>query len=344
MTSLGAAPPPSRMRLRPLSLGEMLDAAIRLYCANWRTLLKTVVIVVVPAQILITVADAGYTVSSLGFDTSTSEATKQSLENLNRHVGGLAAAALLQLTAIVLATALSFRAIAQDYLGEAPDWRASVAHARRRLGPLLALTVLYVAGVGLGTAAFAVPGVWLFVVWAVATPVLLVEGLQGRAALRRSVALVEGRWWQTFGRLFVGFLLAGILSTVVQGVFAIGIVHAHGDALVLALSAVAGIAGMLLSTPLQAALLTVMYFDLRVRREGYDLELLAFELGAAPAPDAGVGSSTRMPAPTATDKAPTDAPPPPTPVGAGVTAAPTGAMPPPPGWRPPAAEADDVEA
>ena len=90
MTSLGAAPPPSRMRLRPLSLGEMLDAAIRLYYANWRTLLKTVVIVVVPAQILITLADAGYTVSSLGFDTSTSEATKQSLENLNRHVGGLA--------------------------------------------------------------------------------------------------------------------------------------------------------------------------------------------------------------------------------------------------------------
>ena len=38
---------------------------------------------------------------------------------------------------------------------------------------------------------------------------------------------------------------------------------------------------MVFSAPLQAALLTVVYFDLRVRKEGFDLELLAHELGAS---------------------------------------------------------------
>jgi hypothetical protein len=35
--------------------------------------------------------------------------------------------------------------------------------------------------------------------------------------------------------------------------------------------------------PFLAAYLTVLYFDLRVRQEGYDLEILAAELGTLPA-------------------------------------------------------------
>jgi hypothetical protein len=42
--------------------------------------------------------------------------------------------------------------------------------------------------------------------------------------------------------------------------------------------------GLAISTPLQAALLTVLYFDLRVRKEGFDLELLAREMGAGAQP------------------------------------------------------------
>ena len=111
---------------------------------------------------------------------------------------------------------------------------------------------------------------------------LLVEGLRGRKALGRSFELVKGRWWKTFGTLIVGFILAAIISTLVQGVFLIGILFGDdNDAVVLVLSAIAGIVGLAISTPFQAALLTVVYFDLRVRKEGFDLELLAQEIGAA---------------------------------------------------------------
>lgn len=290
-----------------MSLGEMLDAAIKVCLANWRTLLKTVLIVVVPVQIVSTLVNADYTVSSFDFDASSSRSTQESLDELNQYLGGLAISTLLQLAAVGLATAACFRAIAADYLAERPDWRASLAYAVARWRSLLLVTALYVVGVGLGTLLFVAPGVWLFVAWAVAMPVLLVEGQRGSSALRRSFVLVQGRWWRTFGTLLVGFILAGILSTVVQGVFVFGIVAAEGnDALVLALSALSGIIGMVFSAPLQAALLTVVYFDLRVRKEGYDLELLAHELGtSAPAAAAVVAAAQEEPS------GPRAAPPPP---------------------------------
>ena len=42
-----------------------------------------------------------------------------------------------------------------------------------------------------------VPGIYLFVAFAVALPVLMSEGERGRKALGRSRALVRGRWWKT---------------------------------------------------------------------------------------------------------------------------------------------------
>ena len=71
------------------------------------------------------------------------------------------------------------------------------------------------------------------------------------------------------------------------------------------------------ATPLSAAVLTVLYFDLRVRKEGFDLELLARRLGVEPG-TAAAGADfipQIVPPPVPSD----DQPP---------------FWPPPPGWRP----------
>ena len=132
----------------------------------------------------------------------------------------------------------------------------------------------------LGAIAMLLPGVWLYIAWAFALPALLVEGLRGPAALRRSYTLVRGRWWRTFSVIALGFLLAIVISTLARGVFLLGLLVADDDALVLVLSTLAGIVGLAVSAPFQAALLTVLYFDTRVRTEDFDLEQLAGEIGA----------------------------------------------------------------
>jgi hypothetical protein len=282
----------TRPRLRPLSLGEILDVSIKICLAHWRTLIKAVLVVVVPVQIVGTIVNADYTVNSADFSTDSAQTPAQQLEQFNQYLGGLAIAGVLQVLAVLLASAACLRAIAQSYLGEETDWRSSLKYAWRLTPSLLLLTLLYGLGIVLGLLLFIVPGIWLYVAWALAIPVLLVEGLRGRKALARSYTLVKGRWWRTFGVLLVGFILAAIISTVVQAVFLIGIVVGEGnDALVLVLSAIAGIVGLAVSTPFQAALIAVVYFDLRVRKEGFDLELLAQEIGGTVQPGAAAGAA-----------------------------------------------------
>jgi hypothetical protein len=320
------APEGTRPRLRPLALGEILDVSIKICLAHWRTLIKAVLVVVVPVQIVSTIVNADYTVDSLDLSTDTTQTPEESLEQLNQYLGGLAISALLQALAILLATAACLRAIAQAYLGEEADWRSSLAYAWRLVPALLLLTLLYVLGLLLGFVLLIAPGIWLYVAWAFATPALLVEGLRGRKALGRSFGLVKGRWWRTCGVLLVGFILAAIVSTIVQAVFLIGIfLGEDNDTLVLVLSAIAGIVGLAVSTPFQAAVLTVLYFDLRVRKEGFDLELLAQEIGATVQPGAPAAAAAARYTPPPTVLPPVEE--------IDRTGAPY--WPPPPGWRPP---------
>ena len=313
----------TRPRLRPLSLGEILDVSIKICLANWRTLIKAVVIVVVPVQIISTILTADYTVSSFDFSASSAQTPEETLDEINQYLGGLVISGILQLCAVGLATAACFRAIAQAYLGESADWRSSLSFAWQHVPSLLLLTLLYVLGIVGATLLLILPGIWLYVAWAFALPVLLIEGARGRSALGRSFALVKGRWWRTFGTLVIGFILAGIISALVQGVFLVGILVGDDNrAVVLVLAALAGIVGLAITTPFQAALLTVVYFDLRVRKEGFDLELLAQGIGAGGA--GGTGSTAAAAAPPAA-LAPVEE--------IDRTGAPF--WPPPAGWKPP---------
>lgn len=309
-----------RPRLRPLSLSELLDTAIRLYLANLGTLVKAALVVVVPVQVVSTILTADYTLSSL--DTSTSAATtpRELLDELDRYLGGLATSALLHLCAVVLASAACLRAIATAYLGRPVDWRGSLSFARERGAAVLETAALYVLGVGAGTLLFVVPGIWLYVAWAAAIPALLIEGGRGAAALRRSFRLVDGRWWRTFGAVVVGFVLGTIVSTVAQGIFVAAIALGQGsDAAVLILSTLAGICGLAFGAPLQAVLLTLVYLDLRVRSEGLELDRLARELGVEPPALDAPHASGPVGAPDLPDELPE----------LGLDLAP----PPPPGWR-----------
>ncbi|MEA2142156.1 MAG: hypothetical protein QOI64_586 [Solirubrobacteraceae bacterium] len=329
-----------RPHLRALALGELLDVAFRICATHWRTLLKAVLVVIVPVQIISTIVTADYTLSSFDVGSNTEQTTREAIDELNANIDGLLVSGLLQILALVFATAACLRAIVSAYLGELPDWRGSLAYALRHAGPLLALTALYVGGVAIGAIAMLLPGIWLYIAWVFALPALLVEGLRGPAALRRSYILVRGRWWRTFGVIALGFILAIVISTLARGVFLLGLLVADDDAIVLALSTLAGIIGLAVSAPFQAALLTVLYFDTRVRTENLELDQLAGEIGVdAPSADGAAPPAAAIGEPVASGAAGSPLwPSPPAPAGqddgARSRARPRpDAPPPPPGWR-----------
>jgi hypothetical protein len=79
---------------------------------------------------------------------------------------------------------------------------------------LLLTGILVALGVGIGLLFCVAPGLYLAVSWAVAIPVVALEGRSGPEALTRSNQLVEGNRWQVFAVLFVFGILGMVVGTM----------------------------------------------------------------------------------------------------------------------------------
>jgi hypothetical protein len=343
----------SAPQLRPLGIGEILDVGIKIYLRNALTLWKTVVFVVLPAQILVNLVEisalpSGYTVSS--GSTRPFGGTIQGDGTISGHdvtifLIGYIGALLLNFVAGRFAQAGCFRAVADAYLGEGVSWRSSLRFALRRLPAVVLLSILSGFLVVLGTILLVIPGIYLFVAFTVAVPVLLVEGAGPVRALGRSRELVRGRWWGTCGVAVVGYLLVSIVGVALSGLV-VGVAFANparNSVTGFVLNTVATTLGSMIATPAAAAFITVLYIDLRVRKEGFDLLLLARRLGVEREPGQELPSFLPEPAPTGS-RPPFWPPPPGWEPGSAPALEPTPPpepageqppfWPPPPGWKP----------
>ena len=62
----------------------------------------------------------------------------------------------------------------------------------------------------LGLALCLAPGIWLWGIWAVAVPALIIENRSIGGALGRSRALVRGTFWRVWGIRALGFGISGV--------------------------------------------------------------------------------------------------------------------------------------
>jgi hypothetical protein len=319
--------------LRPLRVGEILDASVKVYLKNVRTLIGLAAVVVVPVQILSatillnTVTNGSEVPSSLPkFGAFGSAGTVRSIHP-GATLGSTFTADILSGLANLLVTAACVKAVSDTYLDQQTSIGASLRFALRRLGSLVWMDIILGLGLALAFIALIVPGIWLYAAWALATPALLIEGKRGTRALGRSRRLVSGRWWPTAGVLLVSTLLVTIVGGAFSGaLLAFLLSGGHSAATRVVVSSLGSGAAAILTRPFQAVVVTILYYDLRVRHEGYDVELLAEQLGIEPArlppPDTIPGSGTYVgTGPEAVGQA--GGPP---------------FWPPPPGWRP--AQAD----
>jgi hypothetical protein len=280
-TVVEAAPP----QLRRLGIGEVLDVALKIVWRNAGTLFRIVFFIVFPVQVLSAIIELSAVPNTDDISSGDENFTSADFAAV---VGAFVVAGVLTWVASTLAAGACYRALASAYLGERTSWRASLDYALKRFRSILWVTVLAgLAALG-GLVLCVLPGVYLWVVFSLAVPVLLTEDLRGRKALGRSRALVQGYWWRTFAILLLGTILAGIVSSVIGGVVgaASGVGEVPTDVTSAVLSVVSGTVSDVISTPFTAAFVTVLYFDLRVRKEAFDLQLLAERIGVEPAPGA----------------------------------------------------------
>ncbi len=279
-TSTGGQP---SGQLRPLGLGETLDAAIKLYRNNAVILWKIVAVVIVPLYVLQFIIRR----VSLPGDVFLQNGT------LYTHTGGTSAAGTVALLAIsilgllgeLVVTGAIFKLQLDAIMDRPHDLRESYEFARHKVWSLLWLGILSTVLIAIGFVLLVIPGIWLMVAICVAVPALMLEGVKGFGAMKRSMKLVDGRWWATFGRLIVAFILYGIVVAIF-GAIASAITNSMTNVTLFLLINVAITAiGVILLSPFVAAVINWIYIDLRVRKEALDIEMLAAGFGGAePAP------------------------------------------------------------
>ena len=156
------------------------------------------------------------------------------------------------------------------------------------VGLSLALEEAAIAIVVIGVLAAVAVAVWLNIKWIMAPAALMLEGVGPIAALRRSWTLTTGNWWRTFGILVLTSIIVSIITQVVAapvsflafgfGSFTSAPASAEAALLeslpvlliVQAVTAVFTAIGF----AFQAGVTALLYVDLRIRREGFDIVLL----------------------------------------------------------------------
>lgn len=142
----------------------------------------------------------------------------------------------------------------------------SVARGLQRFLPVVGTSLLTTIIVTLGIFLLVIPGLIASIMLALALPVCVVERLGPIDSLSRSAELTKGFRWQIFGALFA----VGIVEMVAG--LAIGVTR-HTDTLPLYLGLLFVVT--VLFRAYQSVLIAIIYHDLRVIKDGIDLEGIA---------------------------------------------------------------------
>ena len=177
---------------------------------------------------------------------------------------------------ISLAEGTTISEVAFLYLGKRTTVGGSFGRALSSLPSLIGSWVILLVAVGVCFATFiGTPlALYLMVSWFFVIQAITLEGSRGPSeALGRSHRLVKGSWWRVFG-IGVVFVIMWIILELVALIPALIAGHFSPTAG----SIVSAIFSNAVS-PIIYIGATLVYFDLRVRKEGYTLETMAAEIG-----------------------------------------------------------------
>lgn len=289
----------SEIALRPLSFGEVLDTAFNLFKRNFKTAVAVSAVIMIPLALLGGAASAGLAPGDLAILEDPDPAPEAVLGLLGSLMGAASIGALIQTFGSLLVQAATTRLYAESYRGSVLPMGDALRYGLRRLPAMLGVTIVSSVVAFVGLLLCIAPGVWLYTAWAVAPAALIAEEIGPIRSLGRSFQLVKGSWWRTFGLLLVANILVTVLVSLVTAPLQIAL--GFGTAMSDPTAAFSGgylaantiISGVVtaVTVPFLAAVIVAIYFDLRVRKEGYDLERLIADLDtpAPPVPPTGAG-------------------------------------------------------
>jgi hypothetical protein len=284
-----------------MPLSELLDELFRLYRRHFPLIIGVALLVALPGLVWTLVAgvyrlnSTSYTNLFTATGTSTVAFNSQEFSNL---LGTLLLGALGGLILLPFSLGAVYRAVTDVALGRPATIGVVLRETLARYWPLLGLVglffvfgVVWVIAEVIGFVLLILPGLAVFcaaayflVRWSLTVAAMMAEDIGPIRGLGRSWNLVKGQWWRTFGILVVVAILQTIISSALSILFQlIATIFSTGDFQAALVSVGSTLLSALVS-PITTIAVVLLYFDLRVRKEGLDLDQLAQQTSPGPAP------------------------------------------------------------
>ena len=301
-----APPKPGVIPLRPLGLGEMMDGAFQACRRNAAATFGSAVLVqVLVALITLLVMPQLFDTMALLDDPTASDA-----EYLSATAGILGSSIWLSLGSVLAFVVLQgvltvpvARSILNLRTGLGQAWRL----ARRRILPLIAQSVLMLVAAGVALSVFVLLAValiealdgagiaitvlgvlalfavfaWISIKLMLAPAALVLEPAGIFASIGRSWALTRRNWWRTFGIVLLTGLIVSVITSVVTLPITMIVSFVGGAAGGTGTLMTATVISMVITSlftgigyAFQGAVTALLYVDLRIRREGFDIVLM----------------------------------------------------------------------
>ena len=194
---------------------------------------------------------------------------------------------VVYLVTYLLSQGATVSAVAELYLGRSTTIGESLRKARGEIGVLFGVSVLNGLVTLVGFVLLIIPGVYLMCRLLIAVPAAMIEHLEPRASLDRSFALTKGSAGRSFMILVVYFVILMALMFSLSLPIGVASAATRGNPdlarLWAVLMALSQSVVTVIVTPILLIALSVFYFDLRVRKEAFDLQMMLNPSSAAAA-------------------------------------------------------------
>jgi hypothetical protein len=303
-------PPIGSGSFRARGVGELLDGAFTLYRRNFLLLVAIAAVIQIPfalIQLLVFelsgIGDRFASIRSLTQSGAnqgvlTPDQTSQLAGDFGAFVVYLGVVLVLQyLVVYPLSLAATTSAVGARYLDQpasvGSSYRAALRRWRSIIAMVLLLALVVVAGAGMALLLTFITGslavllllgmvaILAYIVVqiraTVAPQAIVLEKLGGLDGIRRSWRLSTGAGWRILGIVLLLGLIQGIAGQVIVLPLDAAIAAANPATQLLISQIGSAVTGVFIA-PITLVTLTLLYYDLRIRREGFDIEMLAASL------------------------------------------------------------------
>ena len=244
----------------PMTTGMVLDKACRLYINNFVLMIGLSAILNIPLLVF----------------NFLSASIRPTNANILGVLIGLVAFLFVMLIIGTFISGAITMAVSDIYLGNIVTAGAALSAAWRKGWTLLKTQIVVGLIVWVGLLLMFVPGILWSLSYILVAPVVMIEGLKkGREIRHRSWGLVKGNR----GKVFLVFVVILVIQILVQAGVGLMTTVSFGVGNGAYISSILdGLVSILLS-PVSAIAVTLLYYDFRIRKEGFDLEMLSRSIG-----------------------------------------------------------------